>query len=233
MQVENHDETLAQKDRELLAAVAGVTERKDAEMAEVSRQKESEIADLQHALDVCRKQNQTLHIKLQERDAVIHELSNKCQLLHQICRQRDSLQQILKLMDTINPPAAGEPAQHRANHAAAVRSHPQGASAPAPSLPVANHVTNCTTPDGVEADDESEDAKPGRAAVNNHRGRDKTSATRDRTTAARDRTTGDAQQRRRTHMRHFSISDDDADSASSDDRDSVFRKMKREKELYL
>ena len=185
--MQSQAEELIQKDREFQTAVTDINQRKD-----------SEIADLKRTIEVCRRQNQNIHKKLQDRDSLIHELGKKCQLFDKIVRHRDSLQQILRLLDSLSPHGAGE-------SIGAVNTSLNNSSTP----PNANHLH--TSIDGVDAD-ESDQASEGDA---------------EQPSAASFKEL--TQSLSRSSIRHFSISEDD----SADDRDSVFRKMKREKELYL
>ena len=186
-----------QKDREFQTAVTDINQRKD-----------SEIADLKRTIEVCRRQNQNIHKKLQERDSLIHELGKKCQLFDKIVRHRDSLQQILKLLDSLGPRGGAAGESVGPVHTASMNN----------SLvqPNANHLHAAASVDGADADesDQASDADADHPPPPPATFKELT------------------QSFSRSSIRHFSISEDDS-ADNDDDRDSVFRKMKREKELYL
>ena len=176
-------------------------------VTDINQKKDCEIADLKRTIETCKRQNQNIHRKLLERDAVIQELSKKCMLFDKITRHRDSLQQIVKLLGSLH--------QHGSGDGTAVvnaTNRPSGEQMnKTPCGQITNHLN--TTADGVDADEsdqssDKEGAKDGPAPA-----------------SIKELT----QSFSRSNIRHFSISEDD----SADDRDSVFRKMKREKELYL
>ena len=186
-----------QKDREFQTAVTDINQRKD-----------SEIADLRRTIEVCRRQNQNIHKKLQERDTLIHELGKKCQLFDKIVRHRDSLQQILKLLDSLGPLGGAGGNVGAVNTVSVNNSSVQRN---------ANHL-HAASLDGADAD-ESDQASDADADAEQP---PPPPATFKELT----------QSFSRSSIRHFSISEDDS-ADNDDDRDSVFRKMKREKELYL
>ncbi len=152
----------------------------EAMLTEVTERKEAEIADLKRIVDVCRKQNQNLQKRLQERDNVIHELSRKCQFLDKIVLHRDSLQQVVDLMEGVDtergPAAGGDKLMRRSNSLPAkpnptknnlTNNNSHGSTGTtfiaiggSPTGSLTNHVVevaNHMTPqDGDDADDESE-----------------------------------------------------------------------------
>ena len=157
---------------------------------------------------MCRRQNQNIHKKLQERDTLIYELGKKCQLFDKIVRHRDSLQQILKLLDSLGPQGGAGGESVGAVKTASLNNSVQ---------PNTNHL-HAASLDGADADESDQASDADAEQTPPH----PPPATFKELT----------QSFSRSSIRHFSISEDDS-ADNDDDRDSVFRKMKREKELYL
>ena len=189
-------------------------------VTDINQKKDSEIADLKRTIEVCKRQNQNVHRKLLERDALIQELSKKCLLFDKITRHKDSLQQIVKIINSLNPhgsQGAGDVTNSATSKppSGQINNLPSGGhivNSP-PGGQITNHLN--TTPDGADAD-ESDQSSDGEGAG-------------DSSPPAPASIKELTESFSRSNIRHFSISEDD----SADDRDSVFRKMKREKELYL
>ena len=157
---------------------------------------------------MCRRQNQNIHKKLQERDTLIYELGKKCQLFDKIVRHRDSLQQILNLLDSLGPQGGAGGESVGAVKTASLNNSVQ---------PNTNHL-HAASLDGADADESDQASDADAEQTPPH----PPPATFKELT----------QSFSRSSIRHFSISEDDS-ADNDDDRDSVFRKMKREKELYL